>query len=108
MSFSSSIHSLSSIYVIVLAGGYRVYFFVEFPSKIYMSPDLQLMKASTVASQSLPNISGCPPRLSLRVMIMKSIGYSQEYKDTNTYSNTPSCLITNLFANYNNVVYIEY
>ena len=47
-----------------------------------MSPDLQLIKASAMANQGLPNMSGCPPILFLGVKIMKSTGYSQESKET--------------------------
>ena len=89
--------------MIDFAGGYIVNLFVEFPSEIYMSPDLQLIKASVVANQGLPNMSGCPPRLFFGVKIMKSIGYSQESKDTYMSSNTPSGLITDLLANCNSV-----
>ena len=63
-----------------------------------MSPDLQLMKASVVANQGLPNIIGCPHRSFLGVRIMKSTGYSQEYKDTRMSSNTLSSLITDLIV----------
>jgi len=59
-----------------------VNFFVELTSEIYMSPDLQLIKASAMANQGLPNMSGCPPILFLGVKIMKSTGYSQESKET--------------------------
>ena len=68
-----------------------------------MSPDLQPMKASALANQGLPIINGCPPKLFLGVKTTKSIGYSIESKDTQTYSNTPSCLITDLSANCNKV-----
>ena len=61
------------------------------------------MKALVVANQGLPNISGCPPRLFLGVKIIKSIGYSQESKDTEIYSNTTSGLITDLSVNCSNV-----
>ena len=53
ISSSSSIDSFSSIFVIVLARGYRVNFVGELPSEIYVSPNIQLMKASTVANQGL-------------------------------------------------------
>ena len=56
-----------------------------------------------MASQGLPNMSGCPPRLFLGVKIMKSTGYSQESKDTEISSNTPFGLITDLSANCSNV-----
>ena len=39
----------------------------------------------------------------LGVKIMKSTRYSQESRETNTSSNTPFGLITNLPANCNNV-----
>ena len=103
ISFSSSIHYLSSNNAIVLAGGYRVNFFVELPSEIYMSPNLQLMKESIVANQGPHNISGCPPRLFLGVKIVKSTGYSQESKDTEISSNTPHDLITDLSTSCSNV-----
>ena len=61
------------------------------------------MKPPTVANQGLPRINGCPHKLFLGVKIMKLIGYSQEYKDTQTSSNTPSSLITDLSANCNSV-----
>ena len=61
------------------------------------------MKASAIASQGLPNISGCPPRFLFGVRIIKSTWYSQESKEIEISSNTPSSLITDLFANYNNV-----
>lgn len=70
---------------------------------MYISPDLQLMKASTVASQGLPKISGCPPRLLLGVKIIKSTGYSQESKETEISSNTPSGLIIDRFASCSKV-----
>ena len=53
-----------------------------------MSPDLQLMKASTVSNQGLPRINGCPPKLFLGFQNMKSTGYSQESKDVQISSNT--------------------
>ena len=70
---------------------------------MYISPDLQLMKASVVASQGLPKMSGCPPKLLLGVKSMKSIGYSQESKETEISSNTPSGLIIDLFVSYSKV-----
>ena len=69
-----------------------------------MSPNLQPMKASAVANQGLPRINECPPKLFLGVKTMKSTGYSQESKDTQTSSNTPSGLIKDLYTNYNKVV----
>jgi len=68
-----------------------------------MSLDLQLMKASFISSQGLPNMSGCPHRLFLAIKIIKSIGYSQESKDTEISSNMPFSLITDLSTNYSNV-----
>jgi len=68
-----------------------------------MSLDLQLIKASVVACQGLPNMSGCPPRLFLGVKIMKSTGYSQESKDIEISSNTPYGLINDLSASYSDV-----
>src|SRR5271168_3871311 len=100
---SSSIHSLSPISVIAFAGGYRLNFFVELPSEIYISPDLQLMKVSAVASQGLPKMRGCPPKLLLGVKIMKSTGYSQESKETEMSSNTPSGLIIERSTSCNKV-----
>ena len=101
--FSSSTHSLSPISVIALAGGYKLNFFVELPLEMYMSPDLQLIKASAVASQGLPKIIGCPPRLLLGVKIIKSTGYSQESKETEISSNTPSGLIIDRSASCSKV-----
>jgi len=80
-----------------------VNFLVELPSEINISPDLQLIKASDIANHGLPRINGCPPKLFLKVKIIKSIGYSKEYKEIDTSSNTPSGLITDLSANYSNV-----
>ena len=68
-----------------------------------MSPDLQLMKASAVASQGLPKIRGCPPRLFLGVKIIKSTGYSQESRETGISSNTPSSLMIDLSASCSKV-----
>ncbi len=89
--------------MISFAGGYRVNFFVELRLEIYMSPDLQLIKASAMANQGLPNMSGCPPRLFLGVKILKSTGHSQESKDTEISYSTPSGLITNLSASCSKV-----
>ena len=89
--------------MIIFAGGYRVNLFFELPSAIYISPDLQLMKALVVANQGLPRMSGYPSRLFLEVNIIKSTRYSQESKDTEIYSNTPSGLITDLSINCSNV-----
>lgn len=68
-----------------------------------MSPDLQPMKALAVANQGLPRINECPHKLFLGVKTMKSIEYSQESKDTQTSSNTPSGLITDLSTSCNKV-----
>lgn len=68
-----------------------------------MSPDLQLMKTSIVANHGLHKITRCSPRLFFIVRIMKSTRYSQESKDTNISSNTPSGLITDLSTDCNNV-----
>ena len=54
-----------------------------------MSPNLQLIKASIVANQGLPNINGCPPNLYFRCKTVKYTGYSQESKETIISSNTP-------------------
>ena len=70
---------------------------------MYISPDLQLMKALAMASQGLPKMSGCPPRLLLGVKIIKSTGYSQESKKTEIYFNTPSHLIIDLSASCSKV-----
>lgn len=102
-SLSCSIHASLSTYIIIFVGMYNVNFFVELPSEINISPDLQLIKASVVANHGLPRINEFPPRLLLGVKIINSIGYSHESKDTNTSSNTPSGLIIDLFANCNNV-----
>lgn len=56
ISLSSSIHSSLYISIVVFASGYKVNLFVELPLEINMSPDLQLMKASTVANQGLPKL----------------------------------------------------
>ena len=72
-------------------------FFVLLPLEMNISPDLQLMKALTVASHGLPRINGCPPKLFLGVRIIKSTRYSQESKDTQTSSNTPPISI-NVFG----------
>ena len=61
------------------------------------------MKASAVASQGLPKISGCPPRLLLGVKIMKSTRYSQESKELEISSNTPSGLIIDISASCSKV-----
>ena len=68
-----------------------------------ISPNLQLMKASAVASQGLPKMSGFPPKLLFGVKIMKSTGYSQESKETEISSNTPSGLIIDLSASCSKV-----
>ena len=82
MPLSSSIHYSFYTSMIAFVAGYKVNFFVEHPSEINISPDLQLMNASAVVNQSLPTINGCPPKLFLRVKIINSTGYSQESKDT--------------------------
>lgn len=76
---------------------------VKLPLEINISPDLQLIKASTIANRGIPRINGCHPISFLGVKIINSTRYSQEYKDKNTSSNTPSSLITNLSDNCNSV-----
>lgn len=78
--------------------------FLSFPCEIIILPDLQPLKASTVANQGLPRINGCPPRFVFRCRTKKSTGYSQESKETMISSSTPSGTTLDLSASSRIVV----
>ena len=79
-----------------LVGGYIVMFLMAFPSEIVMDRNLQLMYASVVAIQGLPNINGCPPNYDFSCKTRKYVGKSHESTDTTTLSTTPSGLMVDL------------
>ena len=72
--------------------------------EMVISLDLHPMTTLVVVNQGHPNIMECPPELDLGAMIKKSIGHSQEYRETITSSKIPTGLTSGLFANSRTLV----
>jgi hypothetical protein len=87
--------------ILGLAGGYMMRFFVAFPLEIVMLPVQHPMYAFAIVSQGIPNVNGCPSSLLLRLITMKSTGYSQESTEIAKSCNVSTGLTTDLLTNCN-------